>query len=133
MESGAISDSQISASSELSANHAASQGRLNFHETSVKAGAWAAGGAFRQWLQVDLGNQLTKVTRVATQGRHFRSGRHSEWVTKYKLQYSDDGENFQYYRDQGHSEDKVNKLCLENVLKDKLECTNDIDKVTEEA
>ena len=65
MESGAISDSQISASSELSANHAASQGRLNFHETSVKAGVWAAGGAFHQWLQVDLGNQLTKVTRVA--------------------------------------------------------------------
>ena len=122
MESGAISDSQISASSEaaIAANHAATQGRLNFQETSVKAGAWvAATNNVNQWLQVDLGNQSTNVTRVATQGRHHSSqwphGSHSEWVTKYKLQYSDDGVNFQYYRKQGDTSDKVKILSLGNV------------------
>ena len=130
MESGAISDSQISASSEahIDANHAAIQGRLNFQETSVKAGAWvAATDDVNQWLQVDLGNQLTKVTRVATQGRNQSSQwpweAHSQWVTKYKLQYSNDGVNFQYYREQGQTAKKVKILYLGNVL----------DNVTEEA
>ena len=138
MESGAISDSQISASSELDGKHSAIQGRLNSQETSVKAGAWvAATDNVSQWLQVDLGNQSTKVTRVATQGRHYSSqwphGHHSQWVTKYKVQYSDDGVNFQYYREQGQTADKVKIFYLGNVLTHKLECTNDIDKATEEA
>ena len=136
MESGAISDSQISSSSEFF-NHVAIQGRLNFQETSVKAGAWvAASRNVNQWLQVDLGIQLTNVIRVATQGRHYSCqwvALHSQWVTKYKLQYSDDGVNFQYYREQGKTKDKVKIFCLRNVLTDKLECTNDIDTVTEEA
>ena len=111
MESGLISDSQISASSEHDANYAAIQGRLNFQETSSKAGAWAAATSnVSQWLQVDLGSQFTKVTRVATQGRHYSSqwhANHSQWVTKYKLQYSDDGANFHYYREQGQNTAKV--------------------------
>ena len=116
MESGLISDSQISASSEHDANHAAIQGRLNFQETSSKAGAWtAAANNVSQWLQVDLGKQFTKVTRVATQGRNYSSqwhGNHSQWVTKYKLQYSDDGANFHYYREQGQNTAKVIILFL---------------------
>ena len=116
MEIGAISNSQISASSEFDANAAAIQGRLNFQETSIKAGAWiTATRDVNQWLQVDLGNQLTTVTRVATQGRHYSSqwpyGPHNQWVTKYKLQYSDDGVNFQYYREQGQTTDKVKVFC----------------------
>ena len=119
MESGAISDSQISASSEhdIVVNHAAIQGRLNFQETSVKAGAWvAATNDVNPWLQVDLGNQFTKVTGVATQGRNYSSqwpyGHHSQWVTKYKIQYSDDDVNFLYYREQGQNTAKVIILCL---------------------
>ena len=116
MESGAISDSQISASSENDVNHAGNQGRLNFQETSIKAGAWAsATNDVNQWLQVDLSNHLTTVTRVATQGRHYGShwpyGSHNQWITKYKLQHSDDGVNFQYYREQGQSTDKVKVFC----------------------
>ena len=138
MESGAIPDSQISTSSEVNANHSAIQGRLNFQETSAKAGAWvAATDDVNQWLQVDLGNQFTNVTRVATQGRNYSShwphAPHNLWVTKYKLQYSDDGVNFQYSREQGQPTDKVKMLCLGNVLTDKLECSYDINKVTEEA
>ena len=99
MESGAISDAQISASSQWDANHAAKQGRLHFQAVSGKAGSWSAQfNNLNQWLQIDLGNQHAKVTRVATQGRN---AAYSQWVTKYKLQYSDDGVNFKYYRDQG--------------------------------
>ena len=121
MEIGAISDSQISASSgyKKPSAHAASQGRLNFQETSDKAGAWvAATNDVNQWLQVDL-YQLTKVTRVATQGRNFRSqwpwGSHSQWVTKYNLLYSDDDETFQYYMEQGQTTDKVKILRFANL------------------
>ena len=99
MENGAISDGQISASSQFDANHAAKQGRLH-----CKAGSWSAGNTnLHQWLQVDLGSQYIKVTRVATQGRHD----YPQWVTKYKLQYSNDGVNFHYYREQGQTAAKV--------------------------
>ena len=96
MEDGAISDAQINTSSQWNANHAAKQGRLYFQEVQFKAGSWSAKvNNVSEWLQIDLGNQHTKVTRVATQGRNA----HSQWVTKYRLQYSDDGFNFQYYRE----------------------------------
>jgi len=104
MENGAISNGQITASSEWDVNHAAIQGRLNFQGNENKRGAWSARSNNNdQWFQVDLGSQYTKVTRVATQGRLD----YPQWVTKYKLQYSNDGENFQYYRDQGQTVDKV--------------------------
>lgn len=70
MNSGAILDKQISASSEHSESHAAIQGRLKFKRSSVKAGAWVAlTKGDSQWLQIDLANYYTKVTGVATQGR----------------------------------------------------------------
>jgi len=98
MENGGISDGQISASSQRDANNAAIQGRIR------GKGSWSAGrNDVNQWLQVDLGNQQTVVTRVATQGKHG----YSHWVTKYKLQYRYDGFSFQYYREQGKSQDKV--------------------------
>ena len=104
MENGTISDRQIAASSQLDADHAATQGRLNFKATANKAGSWSAGSNdFSQWLQVDLSIQNTKVTRVATQGRDDSP----QWVTKYKLQYSNDGVNFQYYTEPGRLKNKV--------------------------
>ena len=99
-----ISDEQISASSQWNANHAAIQGRLNFQATSSKVGSWSAGRHdVQQWLQVDLGNQCTLVTGVATQGGNAAN----QWVTKYSLQYSDDGVIFKYYRDKRHRTNKV--------------------------
>ena len=107
MESGAITDAHITASSELNHIHAASHARLNFQEIpSVAAGAWVAHGRDDDpWLQVDLGAQYTKVTRVATQGRN--SLQYPQWVTKYRLQYSDKNEEFQYYREPGQDTDEV--------------------------
>jgi len=109
MESRAIPDAQITASSErhASAVHAASRARLNFQEIPNKAaGAWVADSSDENpWLQVDLGAQYTKVTRVATQGRN--SLNFPQWVTKYKLQYSDNGEAIHYYQELGQATDKV--------------------------
>ena len=104
MENGNIRNSQISASSQWNANHAAIQGRLNFKKNGVKQGGWSArANNANQWLQVDLGSKFTKVTRVATQGRNVAN----QWVTKYMLQYSNDGLQFQYYKESGQANRKV--------------------------
>ena len=104
MESGTIPDNHIRASSQLDSSHAPFNGRLHFQGNGFKAGSWSAGrNDLNQWLQIDLGSQYTKVTRVATQGRNA----HSQWVTRYKLMYSNDGVKFQYYRDQGKPADEV--------------------------
>lgn len=98
VENGNISDTQISASSEWSDNHAASQGRLNYKATTSKAGGWKAGRKdYNIWLQIDLGNRDTKVTGVATQG----GNNNNQWVTKYRLQYSNSDLNFKFYKEQG--------------------------------
>ena len=104
MESGVISDGQITASSHWGVNDAATQGRLNFEAGGGKQGAWSAKtNDANQWLQVDLGSRYIRVTRVATQGRNAAS----QWVTAYKLQYSKDGVTFQYFRERGQTTSKV--------------------------
>jgi len=106
MENHAISDGQISASSEWWADHAASQGRLNLLAGNGKRGAWSAEtNDDNQWLQVDLSSPHLTVTRVATQGRNgFSPG---QWVTEYKLQYSDNDDDYQDYREHAQTTDKV--------------------------
>ena len=105
MESGAILDSQISASSEWDSNHAAQQARLHFVQTVHRTGAWSArSNDLNQWLQVDLLN-TTRVSGVATQGRNGCPC--DQWVTKYKLQYSEDGQAFKFYRRSGDKSDTV--------------------------
>lgn len=102
MESGVISDAQISASSQYDNEHGPNNARLRNKQGK---GSWVAGlNDVYQWLQVDLVG-LNVVTGIATQGRH---SEHAMWVTKYKLQYSDDdGESFRYYKEQGQNVDKV--------------------------
>ena len=112
MENRTITDAQITASSEADSLHAASHARLNFQEIPDKAaGAWAARASDdNPWLQVDLGAQYTKVTRVATQGRD--SLHYLQWVTKYKLQYGEEEEEFQFYREPGQDTDEVKSLTI---------------------
>ena len=105
MESGAIPDSQLTASSEWDIRHSPKQARLHTKETANRKGAWAClTNDLNQWLQVDLG-KITAVTHVATQGRNFLSP--GQWVTKYKLQFSNDGTSFLFYNRQGESSDTV--------------------------
>ena len=98
MRTGAISDVQITASSIWDSSHEAYQGRLNFQGIPMKSGSWSAGrNDLYQWLEVFLGGPLYTVTGVATQGR----SDHDQWVTRYRLRYSDSGLRFQDYRENG--------------------------------
>ena len=106
MESGAISDVQISASSKKDDSFAASRARLHVKKSGtvgIRQGGWSPfKDDFNQWLQVDLG-RLTTVTRLATQGRDGSD----EWVTKYTLQYSVDGVIYHGYRERGETSLRV--------------------------
>lgn len=108
MESGAITDAQLSASSEWGGRylHAPRQGRLNFQsDPGKKAGAWCPRKNDPDpWLQVDF-RSYTTVTRIATQGRN---GWGNWWVTKYRILYSDNGMSFQYYKQPSENSAKVN-------------------------
>ena len=99
MESGAISDAQISASSHYTKNlrrdYSAKKARLNSRQWRNR-GCWAAAtNDLHQWLQVDLGG-YTKVTGVATQGSAY------EWVTEFKIRYSSDEVIWQFYKEPGN-------------------------------
>ena len=114
MASGAIANEQISASSRNDVHHSAHQGRLFFKETKIKSGSWSVVRHDlnqSSWLQIDLNNKYTKVLGVSTQGRdsnpQWPGGLTSQWVTRYNLQYSDDGVIFQYYKEEGQAAEKV--------------------------
>ena len=99
MEINAISDVQITGSTEVNSNYAPPLGRLHLlPAVGGLCGAWAAaGGDTNPWLQIDLIKQNTKVNGIATQGRHDVS----HWVTKYSLLYSNDSLAWLYYKEQG--------------------------------
>ena len=104
MESKSISDAQISASSHLDDDHAPKQARLHIQAAmNDKSGGWSARkNDLYQWLQVDLGSKAI-VTRIATQGIDGLD----EWVTKYRIQFSYSGINFQFYKKAEHSSAQV--------------------------
>ncbi|XP_028517416.1 EGF-like repeat and discoidin I-like domain-containing protein 3 [Exaiptasia diaphana] len=91
MESKAIPDSRITASSYYSKDYLPSQARLNMNSYG-----WAptAKGRIGSWLKVDLSTVHT-VTAIATQGSKLHS---SEWINSYSLQYSLDGTTFKNYQ-----------------------------------
>ena len=99
MENREITERRIRASSEFGD---ASRGRLH----SETEGWQPTQNDANQWLQVDLGNQHTNVTRIATQGRNDGD----QWVTKYKLQYGNDTANLQNYTEQGRNTEKVKRF-----------------------
>ena len=66
--------------------------RLNLATNSTIYGGWFAYQLdLDQWIQVDLGSWRL-VTGVITQGRNDNP----EWITKYKIQYSNDGTFWSY-------------------------------------
>ena len=98
MESGAITDEQITFSSQ---KHKDNAKIVRLYHTGK---TWVADKKdINQWLQLDLRAQNTEVTRVATQGFHQKK----KWVKKYKLQYSNYGVRFQNYKEQGQTISKV--------------------------
>ena len=112
MENFKITPAQISASSHYDENFVPSHGRLHYKGIG---GAWAAGANdLYQWFQIDFGF-VTTVTYVATQGRHGTGQR----VTQYKLQYSNDGNSFQVFKQEGENADKV-RIWYFEILQDNL-------------
>ena len=99
MESGLITDKQLSAHSAWNDNHArygASRARLYLKE-------WPQGWSAQKndpspWLQIDLGLVRT-VTAVATQG--YGNDKEQEWVKTYTVMTSSDGERWTLYREGG--------------------------------
>ncbi|XP_042187664.1 contactin-associated protein-like 2 isoform X2 [Callorhinchus milii] len=62
------------------------------------AGGWSPlDSDHYQWLQVDFGSRK-QVTAIATQGRYSSS----DWVTQYRLLYSDKGRNWKPYHQDGN-------------------------------
>ena len=106
MESGIIYNDQISASTQMDDNSAASRARLDMKKDGVKQGGWVPlQNDLSQWLQVDLGSYTT-ITRLATQGRD----EYDMWVTKYTLQYSYDGVTYLTYKQRGTRSEKVSHV-----------------------
>lgn len=104
MESRAISNAEISASSKFNDHYAARLGRLYKAADGGYAGGWRSLFTNRyQWLQVDLMSYYKKVTRVATQGEHNQL----RWVRAYNLKYSNDETHFKYYKERGQKVRKV--------------------------
>uniref|UniRef100_A0A3B3X5G3 ferroxidase n=1 Tax=Poecilia mexicana TaxID=48701 RepID=A0A3B3X5G3_9TELE len=98
MESGLIEDRCITASSQESrwyyGNWKASLGRLN---KQGAINAWRAkNNDMNQWLQVEL-PRIKKITGIITQGA--KSMMKEMYVSKFALQYSDNGIHWTYYMD----------------------------------
>ena len=92
-------------------NTVAARGRYTYKQRGNKQGAWSAlTNDLNQWLQVDLRGDDIKITMVGTQGRNGGDPRQKQFVTTYKLQYSDDGEIFKYYKEPGELAENVSSL-----------------------
>ena len=105
MEDGRIQDNQITASTFFNAESAPSNARLN---QNIGEGGWSAAASdTNQWIQANL-LISTMVTGVITQGKGLRD----QWVTKFKVQYSDDGVSFTYVKDPANQNDLVRCVYL---------------------
>ncbi|NP_001041338.2 contactin-associated protein like 5-2 precursor [Rattus norvegicus] len=79
-------------------------------------GGWSpAYSNAQQWLQIDLGNRV-EITAVATQGRYGSS----DWVTSYRLMFSDTGHNWQEYKQEDNIWTFVGNMNADSVVHHKL-------------
>ena len=92
MESKIIPNSALKSSSDYNQYFGPERSRLHMKQEGSYYGGWASKHVdVGQWLEIDLG-KITKVTRIATQGRYDANW----WVTKYTLTYSDGGKYKSY-------------------------------------
>ncbi|RMX50311.1 hypothetical protein pdam_00006910 [Pocillopora damicornis] len=108
VEKQLITDTQMTASSKADLPKLnASSGRLNFNS------AWCSANSneLPLFLQIDL-HEIHIITAVATQPRHSNIG-NVQSVTKYNLNYSEDGANWRIYQHNGKD-----KKFLGNLVED---------------
>ena len=107
MQSGAIREHQLIASSEKDNSSRVGFARLHY-QYKKKPKSWVPLLDHRnQWLQVNLGNELTWVTGLATQGKQ---SKREAWVKKFKLRYWGFGIRVQFYKGQGDIHAKVSEI-----------------------
>ncbi|XP_030847156.1 retinoschisin [Strongylocentrotus purpuratus] len=95
LESGAIPDSSLTASSEWDTDHSPSRGRLNIARIGLLRGGWSAKiNDLNQWIQVDL-LETYNIVGVATQGRQDLA----QWVTSFKVACSMNNVIFETVKD----------------------------------
>ncbi|XP_022106836.1 uncharacterized protein LOC110987964 [Acanthaster planci] len=125
VQSREISDSAMTASSSLG-SYEAHRGRLD--NTEYGACSWTAGSYDTdQWLQVDLG-QNTLVIGVVTQGHCGIVDQDRSpvgCVKQFNVQYSHDGQNFEYATDDNGKADVFESNCrcqkhIKNFFRDAL-------------
>uniref|UniRef100_A0A3B4U9T4 Neuropilin n=1 Tax=Seriola dumerili TaxID=41447 RepID=A0A3B4U9T4_SERDU len=94
MESGKITDDQITASSSFYDEHwLPRQARLNYNDN-----AWTPNeDSNREYIQVDL-HTLKVLTGIATQGAISKETEKTYYVTTFKLEVSTNGEDWMVYR-----------------------------------
>ena len=100
MKDGTIQDSQLTASSEytgLPESHGPSNARLDLPASASRTGSWSASQSdLNQWIQADL-ETPRYVTGIVMQGRYHVVS--AQWVTRYKVQYGNDGVTWLYVKD----------------------------------
>ncbi|KFQ59149.1 Neuropilin-2, partial [Pelecanus crispus] len=113
MESGRISNMQITASSTYSDGRwTPQQSRLNSDDNGWTPNA----DSNREYLQVDL-HFLTVLTAIATQGAISRETQKGYYVRTYKLEVSTNGEDWMMYRHgKNHKTFQANEDATEVVL-----------------
>ena len=95
MKSGKLPNSAITATTSYNQYYSPERARLDTVKSGSLAGAWIPKSQdVGQWIQVDLG-KITKITRVATQGRQDAA----HWVKSYSITYSVKGGPFLPYND----------------------------------
>ncbi|XP_058143420.1 probable carboxypeptidase X1 [Dasypus novemcinctus] len=109
LESLRVSDSQLEASSSQSYGLGPHRGRLNIQsgleDGDLHDGAWCAEQQDAEpWLQVDAGRP-TRFSGVITQGRN--SVWRYDWVTSYKVQFSNDSRSWWGSRNRSSGLDAV--------------------------
>lgn len=99
MEDRRVPDQLITASSFYNYYCAPRNARLHQRRVGRLGGAWCAKRSDRrQWLKIDFGG-LTRVSRIATQGRQNAD----QWVTSYYVSYSIKGYRFVTYKEYGRT------------------------------
>lgn len=86
-----LPDEAITASDAYDENHDAIYSRIGFEKVSGKSHGWCGKKGEQNQIMVDL-TKSSVVTGVATQGRGDEA--HQQWVTKYSIETSENGEDW---------------------------------------
>ncbi|KAM9718673.1 contactin-associated protein-like 2b [Menidia menidia] len=106
--------SSFTSSSSFGRGYGAGYAKLN---RNLGAGGWSPSDPDRyHWLQVDLGSRK-QVVAIATQGRY----RSSDWISQYRLLYSDTQKNWRPYLQDGNIWTFEGNVNSEDVLRHDLQ------------